>query len=194
MKWVKLGDYIEQRDERNTENKNYPVVGINRDKEFIPTVANMDEIDTRKYKMTRKGMFVFSGMQTGRDECIRIGLYEQKEPSIISPAYTTFVIKDINKLLPEFLFMYFKRPEMDRYGWFISDSSVRANLDWERFINIEIPLPSIEEQKQIVAVWKGLKEIKEQNEKLVSMLSLLCQSYFDKIKHLDRQTDRQTRV
>lgn len=182
MQWVKLGDFIEQCDERNVANCDYPVIGINKDKEFMPTVANTDEIDLKKYKIIRPGQFIFSGMQTGRDVCIRIGLYDGK-PALISPAYTTFVITKPDVLLPEFVFMYFKRTEMDRYGWFISDSSVRSNLDWPRFLDIEIPLPSIDEQKQVVAAWRGLKNLGEQNEQMAGPLMELCQSYLQDLKH-----------
>ena len=149
VKWVRLGDYIEQCDERNTAGNNYPVIGINRDKTFMPTVANLDGVDIAKYKVITKGMFVFSGMQTGRDICIRIGLYGDEQPALISPAYTTFIINDEKAVLPEYFFMYFNRAESDRYGWFISDSSVRANLDWSRFLDIEIPLPSPTEQQKV---------------------------------------------
>lgn len=148
----------------------------------MPTVANTDEIDLKKYKIIRPGQFIFSGMQTGRDVCIRIGLYDG-ESALISPAYTTFVITKPDILLPEFVFMYFKRTEMDRYGWFISDSSVRSNLDWPRFLDIEIPLPSIEEQKQVVAAWRGLKNLGEQNEQMAGPLMDLCQSYLQDLKH-----------
>ena len=148
----------------------------------MPTVANTDEIDLKKYKIIRSGQFIFSGMQTGRDVCIRIGLYDG-EQALISPAYTTFVITKPDVLLPEFVFMYFKRTEMDRYGWFISDSSVRANLDWNRFLDIKIPLPSIEEQRVIVEAWRGLKNLKEQNEQIVGPLMDLCQSYLQELKH-----------
>lgn len=148
----------------------------------MPTVANTDEIDLKKYKIIRPGQFIFSGMQTGRDVCIRIGLYDGK-PALISPAYTTFVITKPDVLLPEFVFMYFKRTEMDRYGWFISDSSVRSNLDWPRFLDIEIPLPAIDEQKQVVAAWRGLKNLGEQNEQMAGPLMDLCQSYLQDLKH-----------
>lgn len=97
VKWVRLGDYIEQCDERNSASINYPVIGINRDKTFMPTVANLDGVDIAKYKIVTKGMFVFSGMQTGRDICIRIGLYDNEQPALVSPAYTTFVINDDKK-------------------------------------------------------------------------------------------------
>lgn len=183
VKWVRLGDYIEWCDERNTAGRNYPVIGINRDKTFMPTVANLDGVDITKYKIVSKGMFVFSGMQTGRDICIRIGLYDKAQPALISPAYTTFFINKENDVLPEYFFMYFYREESDRYGWFISDSSVRANLDWPRFLDIEIPLPSVAEQQKVVNAWRAFREIKEQNEAKAAPLMQLCQSYIQELKH-----------
>lgn len=179
---VKIGKLISFYEKRNIERKDYPVVGINRDKTFMPTVANLEGVDTAKYKIVEKGVFVFSGMQTGRDICIRIGLYADEEPALVSPAYTTFTI-DTERVLPEYFFMYFNRDESDRYGWFISDSSVRANLDWPRFLDIEIPLPSLEEQKKIVNVWKACREIKEQNVAKAAPLMQLCQSYIQELKH-----------
>lgn len=180
---VKLGDYINLYEERNMEGYDYPVIGINRDKTFMPTVANLEGVDIKNYKIVKKGMFVFSGMQTGRDICIRIGLYDKEEPALISPAYTTFIVRDDKVLQPEYLFMCFNRSESDRYGWFISDSSVRANLDWPRFLDIEIPLPSLDEQKRVVNAWKALREIKEQNVAKVAPLMQLCQSYIQELKH-----------
>lgn len=182
VKWVRLGDYIEQCDERNTAGSNYPVIGINRDKTFMPTVANLDGVDMAKYKIVSKGVFVFSGMQTGRDICIRIGLYDKDQPALISPAYTTFFINKENDVLPEYFFMYFNRDESDRYGWFISDSSVRANLDWPRFLDIEIPLPSVAEQQKVVNAWRAFREIKVQNEAKAAPLMQLCQSYIQEIR------------
>ena len=183
VKWGRIGDYIECCDERNTSGRNYPVIGINRDKTFMPTVANLDGVDITKYKIVSKGMFVFSGMQTGRDICIRIGLYDKAQPALISPAYTTFFINKENDVLPEYFFMYFNREESDRYGWFISDSSVRANLDWPRFLDTEIPLPSVAEQQKVVNVWRAFREIKEQNEAKAAPLMQLCQSYIQELKY-----------
>ena len=178
----RIGNYISLYELRNSEKKDYPVVGINKDKTFMPTVANLEGVDTAKYKVVSKGVFVFSGMQTGRDICIRIGLYSDDTPALVSPAYTTFTI-DTQKVLPEYFFMFFNREESDRYGWFISDSSVRANLDWPRFLDIEIPLPSLSEQQKVVNAWKALREIKEQNEAKAAPLMQLCQSYIQDLKH-----------
>lgn len=179
----RIGNYIIPFDERNKEHHDYPVLGINREKDFMPTAANMEGIDTSKYKIVRKGVFVFSGMQTGRDICIRIALYDKEEPCLISPAYTTFILDEDKNIMPEFFFMFFNREESDRYGAFISDSSVRANLDWDRFLDIQIPLPSIEEQQKVVNAWKALREIKEQNEAIATPLMQVCQSYIQELKH-----------
>lgn len=128
----RVGELITYIDERNTNGEIKDFYGININKEFMPTVASTEGIDARKYKIVRENRFVFSGMQTGRDKCIRIGLYKGA-PIIISPAYTTFEIKDPDIVLPEYFFMQFLSNEMDRYGWFTSDSSIRSNLDIDRF-------------------------------------------------------------
>lgn len=185
----RIGNFISLYELKNSEKKDYPVVGINKDKTFMPTVANLEGVDTAKYKVVSKGVFVFSGMQTGRDICIRIGLYSDETPALVSPAYTTFTI-DSEKVMPEYFFMYFNREESDRYGWFISDSSVRANLDWPRFLDIEIPLPSLSEQQKVVNVWKAFREIKEQNEAKAAPLMQLCQSYIQELKHKTKATYR----
>lgn len=189
IRWVRLGDYIELCDEVNSAGIDYPMLGINKDKVFMPTVANVSTVDIRKYKVVSKGRFVFSGMQTGRDVCIRIALYDNDEPALISPAYTTFTVREDKDMLSEFFFMYFMRAEMDRYGWFISDSSVRSNLDWVRFVEIQIPLPSPEKQRELVVTWKGLRDMKEQNEAMAAPLIQLCQSRLQELKHTYPHTE-----
>lgn len=179
----RLGDFIVEIDKRNTDNHPYPVLGLNKQKEFMPTVANLDGVDISKYKVVEKGNFVFSGMQTGRDVCIRIGLYTEDEPAVVSPAYTTFTIDESKDILSEYVFIFFCRDESDRYGWFISDSSIRSNLDWPRFLDIRIPHPDIDKQREIVNVWKSLKSLKEQNEKISEPLMALCRSKIQELKN-----------
>lgn len=176
-KWCPVGSLIETFDRRNICGLDYPFYGINKDKTFMPTVADTNNLDNTKYKIVEEGDFVFSGMQTGRDICIRIALYDKKEHILLSPAYTTFRIKDENKILPQYLFIQFNRFEMDRYGWFLSDGSIRSNLDWDRFCDIRIPLPSIEIQKELVATYNGLKSLAEQNEALIEPLSNACEAF-----------------
>ena len=174
--WVRLGDLIEINEIINAENRDLEFLGINRNKEFMPSVANTDGLDKSKYKVISKGKFVFSGMQTGRDVCIRFGLYDREEPGLISPAYTTYCVKK-ESVLPEYIMMNFKRSEMDRLGWFLSDSSIRSNLDFDRFLDIKIPLPSIETQRELAAVYNELKELAEENEKLLEPLSKSCEAF-----------------
>ncbi len=176
-KWVRLGDYIEVYDRKNTDGKPYPFFGINKDKTFMPTVADTNELDNTKYKVVEKGVFVFSGMQTGRDVCIRIAVYDKENPILVSPAYTTFKVKDAKEIIPDYLFLHFNRSESDRYGWFLSDGSIRSNLDWDRFCDIEIPLPSPDVQQELVDTYNGIKAIAEQNETLYQRLSAACHAY-----------------
>lgn len=157
---VAIGKYIRDFDERNSNGEELPVLGLNKDKMFIPTVANMDGVDLSKYKKIKAGDFVFSGMQTGRDICIRLSLYWEQSAALVSPAYTTFRV-DGDELLPEYLYLHFLRNEMDRYGAFISDSSVRANLDWQRFLEITIPIPPKALQKAVVDMYMCAKESQE---------------------------------
>lgn len=169
-----LGKYVEVIDERNLDRVKYPVFGMNKDKVFMPTKANMLDVDITKYKIVRNGMFAFSGMQTGRDECIRIALYQGDTPIMISPAYIVFKINDTERLLPEYLYLFFNRPEMDRYGWFISDSSVRSNLDWERFLTIEIPIPDIDIQKATVGLYNCAEEARRISAEAEKLSKVIC--------------------
>lgn len=174
---VRLGDYIEVYDVKNVDSQDLPFCGINKDKTFMPTVANTNELDNSKYKIVEKDVFVFSGMQTGRDVCIRLALYTNSVPILVSPAYTTFVVKDKSVILPEFLFIQFNRFQMDRYGWFLSDGSIRSNLDWGVFCDIMIPLPDIDIQQELVDTYNGLKALSEHNEALIKPLTEACQAY-----------------
>lgn len=180
---VKLGDWIEIQEKRNEEGKDYPFSGVNKNKSFMPTVADTNELDNTKYKVVSKDMFVFSGMQTGRDECIRLALYDEEIPILISPAYTTFVIKEKELLLPLYFFMVFCRPEMDRYGAFLSDGSIRSNLDWERFCEIEIPLPPIEVQRSIATIAHSLQESKRIVQDAKDLMKNICPALVQKAAH-----------
>lgn len=171
---VELGEYIKEYDKRNSAGCDYPFYGINKEKTFMPTVADTNNLDNTKYKVVSSGDFVFSGMQTGRDVCIRIALYNGVNSIIISPAYTTFKVKDDTKVLPQYLFLQFKRFEMDRYGWFLSDGSIRSNLEWERFCEIKIPLPPIEIQSSIVNLYTCLEEAKKIASEAREKLKTLC--------------------
>lgn len=180
LKKYKVGQLIELVDERNVFGINR-FYGININKEFMPTVANTDNLDASKYKVLRKGRFVYSGMQTGRDECIRIGLYDDETPIIVSPAYTTFEIVATDLVLPEYFFMIFLSKEKDRLGWFLSDSSVRSNLDWERFCEIELTLPDITIQKKYVDIYESIGKNIKAYDMGIEKLNKTCTAYIEKL-------------
>lgn len=160
-------------DNRNIGGGIVDVHGINIFKQFMPSVADTNGIDLNKYKVVKKGQFAYSGMQTGRDECIRLALFDKEEPIIISPAYSVFDITD-GSVLPEYIMMWFSRKESDRRGWFMSDSSIRTNLDLERFYEIEIPVPDEKMQKSIVDLYKAYAIRRGINEQLKSQIKDIC--------------------
>lgn len=164
---------LKEVDSRNVDESITDVQGINITKQFMPSVANTNGVDISKYKIVKKGQFAFSGMQTGRDKCIRIALFDKDEPVIISPAYSVFEMKD-NTVLAEYIMMWFSRKEVDRLGWFASDASIRTNLDMERFYEMEIPIPSIEIQQSIVDIYKVYLQCKAINERLKEQIKSIC--------------------
>ena len=113
-------------------------------------------------------------MQTGRDMCIRIALNEESKPVIISPAYTVFRIKDDNVVLSHYIMLWFSRKQIDRYGWVASDGSIRSNLDLERFCEMEIPIPNISVQREIVNIHKCYIDRQRIAEALKEQLKNIC--------------------
>ena len=166
-------DVLKEVDFRNDSGEFREVQGINITKNFMPSVANVTGVDLKNYKVVKKGQFAYSGMQTGRDECIRIAFHKDEMPIIISPAYTVFEVKH-NSILPEFIMMWFSRSESDRRGWFMSDSSIRSNLDLNRFYETEIPVPDYRIQKSIADIYSVYLKRKRINEQLKAQIKDIC--------------------
>lgn len=177
----KIGQLIEIVDERNAFGIT-DFYGININKEFMPTVANTEGLDETNYKVVRKNRFVFSGMQTGRDECIRISMYLQDNPIIVSPAYMTFEVVATDIVLPMYFFMLFLSKERDRLGWFYSDGSVRSNLDWDRFCDIELNLPDLPTQQKYVDIYKAMVANQQSYEHGLEDLKLVCDGYIEDLR------------
>ena len=178
-KWVRLGDYIEQCDERNVEGR-YAlenVRGISTDKVFIPTKANMDGVSLNSYKVVNTGCFAYVADTSRRGDKIALALNLTLNPYLISSIYTTFRTRNNNDLLPEYLFLLLSRSEFDRYARFNSWGSARETFDWSELYRVEIPLPSIEVQRELVDTYNGLKSLAEQNEGLLPIISAVCQAY-----------------
>jgi type I restriction enzyme S subunit len=173
-KRVPMGELIEEIDVRNNNNEISDVQGINISKQFMPSVANLSTTDLSKYKVINKGQFAYSAMQTGRDECIRIALYYKDNPCVISPAYSVLKTKSNADVLAEYIMLWFSRSESDRYGWFISDSSIRASLELSRFYEIEIPLPSLKEQKALVNFYNARQLTQNNVTKLSETIKEIC--------------------
>lgn len=178
----KLRSLLETVDERNNLGIR-EFYGVNIDKEFMPTAANTIGLDESKYKLMRRNRFVYSGMQTGRDECIRISMYNHDAPILVSPAYTTFEVKSKDLLISEYLFMYFLSKEKDRYGAFCSDGSIRSNLDWDTFCDIEIMLPPISIQQKYVDIYNALLKNQQCYESGLNDLKLTCDAYIENLRH-----------
>ena len=166
-------ELLQEVDNRNEDGAIAEVHGINITKQFMSSVADTNGVDLRKYKLVKKNQFAFSGMQTGRDECIRIALNKDDTPVIISPAYTVFETKD-KSVLEEYIMMWFSRKESDRRGWFMSDSSIRSNLDLDRFYEIQIPIPDEKNQKSIVEIFNVYTSRRNINEQLKAQIKDIC--------------------
>lgn len=177
----KIGQLVTVVDERNNLGIR-DFYGININKEFMPTVANTEGLDEAKYKVVRKNRFVYSGMQTGRDECIRISMYNNDTPILISPAYTTFEVTATDVMLPLYFFMKFLSKEKDRYGAFCSDGSIRSNLDWEVFRDIDIVLPPVQIQQKYVDVYNAMLANQQSYERGLENLKLVCDAYIEDLR------------
>ena len=156
--YEKLGNLIEISETKNKDLTVTNLVGVNINKEFMPSVANTVGTNLANYKIIKKDQFVYNNMQVARDRTIRIVRYADETPSIMSPAYKIFQVIDKNILNPEFLMLYFLRPEFDRLCWFYTDSSIRGSLDWAKFCNLKVPVPPIDIQEKIVNIYNFLNE------------------------------------
>ena len=168
-----VGELLKEVDYRNENGKIVNVQGININKQFMPSVADTFGVNLKNYKVVRKGQFAYSGMQTGRDECIRIALYADEDPIIISPAYSVFNVKNTS-VLAEYIMVWFSRAESDRRGWFMSDSSIRTNLDLDRFYEIKIPLPDKKMQDSIVELYSAYLARRKISEHLKAQIKDIC--------------------
>ena len=169
-----LGDFIRQVDVRNVDMITDRVLGINIDKYFMPSVANVIGTDLRKYKLLHNGLFACNPMHVGRDERLPVALYNEDTPAIVSPAYFMFQICEKKILNEDFLMMWFRRPEFDRQCWLKTDGSVRGGITWNDICRLEIPIIPYQEQLNIVKQYKTIADriaLKQRiNDTLIDML------------------------
>lgn len=168
---IPLGKLITESDERNLDGKIQSVNGVNKDKRFMPSVAN--GADLTKYKLVRRNQFACNLMHVGRDVAVPVALNLKYEPIIVSPAYIVFNVKE-NLVMPEYLLMWLSREETDRYAWFMCDTNVRSGMEKKRFLEIDIPLPPITEQKVLFEIFDALTIRIGINERLKNQIKDLC--------------------
>ena len=178
MGYKRLGDYIREVNVRNRDLEITNPMGINIDKYFMPSVANVIGTDLSTYKLVNKNQFACNLMHVGRDERIPMALHIDDAPIIVSPAYFVFEIIYNELLLPSYLMIWFRRPEFDRNAWFYTDADVRGGLSKEAFLDMSLPIPSIEEQRKIVAEYQAVEQRIENNNRLIKALEDTAQAIY----------------
>ena len=153
-----LGDFIRQVDVRNTDGKEENLLGVSVQKMFIPSIANTVGTDFTKYNVVKRGQFTYIPDTSRRGDKIGIALLTDYDEGLVSNIYTVFEVKDENELLPEYLMLWFSRPEFDRYARFKSHGSVREIMDWDEMCKVELPVPSIEKQRSIVKAYNTITD------------------------------------
>ena len=186
--YKRLGDYIREVNVRNRELKVTKLVGLTIDKRFIPSVANVIGTDLSNYKVIRREQFACSLMQVSRDGKMPVAMFEEDE-AIMSPAYPMFEVTDKTILLPQYLMMWFSRKEFDRQASFYAVGGVRGSLTWEDFCNMQIPIPSITRQREIVSEYETLTNRIRLNEQMIQYLESTAQALYRKmfVDNIDKE-------
>jgi len=173
-----LGDFIRQVDVRNTDGKEENLLGVSVQKMFIPSIANTVGTDFTKYKVVKRGQFTYIPDTSRRGDKIGIALLTDYDEGLVSNIYTVFEVKDENELLPEYLMLWFSRPEFDRYARFKSHGSVREIMDWDEMCKVELPVPSIDKQRSIVKAYQTITERIELKRRINDNLAAQMRAYF----------------
>lgn len=194
----KLGKLVRQVSVKCGVKNHGNISGINIQKQFMPSKNSGS--DTSRYKMVGYNQFACNLMHVGRDEKIPIALNDENKETVVSPAYTVFEVVDTAVANIDYLNMMFTSSEFDRYAWYCTDASIRGNLDWGRFLDIEIDLPPLEIQEKYVAVYKSMLANQKAYENGLEDLKLVCDATIEKLrrempsekigKYIERQNNR----
>lgn len=180
--YKQLGQFIRQVDVRNAAGKEENLLGVSVQKTFIPSIANTVGTDFTKYKVVRRGQFTYIPDTSRRGDKIGIALLSDYDEGLVSNVYTTFEVIDKNELLPEYLMLWFSRPEFDRYARFKSHGSVREVMDWDEMCKVQLPVPPISVQRDIVKAYQTITNriaLKRQvNDNLDSTMQAIYKNYF----------------
>lgn len=183
-----LGDFIQPVDERNRDLRIDYLLGVSISKQFIPSIANIVGTDLSSYKIVRTGQFAYGPVTSRNGEKISIALLRDND-CIISSSYTVFEVVNKNELDPEYLMLWFSRPEFDRYARYMSHGSVREIFDWDELCKVELPVPSIDRQRSIVRAYQTITErieLKRRiNDNLVATAQAVYKAWFVEYKPFD---------
>ena len=187
--YQRLGDYIREVNVRNRELKVTKPSGINIDKYFMPSVANVIGTDLSVYKLVTKMQFACNLMHVGRDEKIPMAMHLDDTPIIVSPAYFVFEVVEPDALLPEYLMMWFRRPEFDRNAWFYTDADVRGGMDKNALLDMRFPIPSVTRQREIVSEYETLTNRICLNNQMIQHLEATAQALYRKtfVDNIDKE-------
>jgi len=173
-----LGKYIKPIDERNSSLEELPLMGLSVSKQFFPTIANLVGTDMKTYKVVYRNQFTYIADTSRRGDKIAIALNDVFDKMLVSQAYTPFEVIDPNQLDPEYLMMWFRRPEFDRYARFKSHGSAREIFDWEEMCNVTLPIPHITKQREIVKEYNTIQNRIDLNQKLIKKLEETAQAIY----------------
>ena len=176
--YKRLGDYIRQVDIRNQDLAVDNLLGLSVSKVFMPSIANTIGTDMSNYKVVKQRQFVYISDTSRRGDKIAIALLDKWDEAIVSAIYTVFEVADTDILLPEYLMMWFRRPEFDRYARFKSHGSAREVFEWDEMCEVMLPVPSIDEQRKIVAEYQAVERRIENNRRLIATLESAAQTIY----------------
>ncbi len=177
----RLGDYIREVDVRNRDLEVTKLLGVSISKEFMPSIANTIGTDMSSYKVVEPRQFAYGPVTSRNGDKVSIALYKDDEKAIVSQAYTIFEVKNKQELLPEYLMMWFRRPEFDRYARFKSHGSAREIFSWEEMCDVELPIPPIEQQQKIVSEYEAITRRIRLNEQIITKLEETAQTLYRKM-------------
>ena len=176
--YKRLRSYIRIISDRNKDLRVTNLIGLSIQKKFIPSISNTIGTDMSTYRIICTNQFAYCPVTSRNGNKITIALSKEYDEAIISQAYSVFEIIDHNQLLPEYLMMWFRRPEFDRYARFKSHGSVREIFDWDELCDVELPVPSIEKQRAIVKEYNTVANRIKLNEELNKTLEETAQAIY----------------
>ena len=176
--YKRLGGYIQPVEGRNSDLRDIPLMGLSINKVFIPSIANTVGTNMATYRIIKRNQFGYGPVTSRNGEKITIALFDDYDEAMISQAYVPFEVTDTKTLLPEYLMMWFRRPEFDRYARFKSHGSAREIFSWDEMQEVTLPIPHIDKQREIVKEYNTIQNRINLNQQLIQKLEETAQSIY----------------